>query len=97
MTECEQEQSVEGCEEEQNVEKCEEKQSVNTEGINIIKYDDTLLDTRTFDTQAVNQLSPYAGFRLPPLQVHMLNTFCYIYIDFGKLTVQNIHIAITRN
>ena len=29
--------------------------------------------------QAVNHLSPYAGFRLLPLQEHMLSTFCYMY------------------
>ena len=44
--------------------------------VNIIKYDDILF--YTFDTQAVNHLSPYAGFRLPLLQEHMLGTFCYI-------------------
>ena len=46
--------------------------------VNIIKYDDILLST--FNAQAVNHLSPYAGFRLPPLQKHMSSTFCYIYI-----------------
>ena len=35
--------------------------------VNIIKYDDILLFT--FNAQAVNQLSPYAGFRLPPIQI----------------------------
>ena len=32
--------------------------------VNIIKHDDILF--YTFDTQAVNQLSPYTEFRLPP-------------------------------
>ena len=46
--------------------------------VNIIKYNNILY--YTFHTQAVNQLYPYAGFRLPPLQEHMLSTFCYTYI-----------------
>ena len=45
--------------------------------VNNIKYDDILF--YTFDMQAVNHLSPYAGFRLLPLQEHMLSTFCYMY------------------
>ena len=45
--------------------------------VNIIKYDNILFFT--FYTQAVNQLPPYAGFRLPPFQEHVFSTFCYIY------------------
>ena len=48
--------------------------------VNIIKYDDVLF--YTFNAQAVNHSSPYAGFRLPPLLKHVLGTFCYIYNSF---------------
>ena len=41
--------------------------------VDIIKYDKILF--YTFDMQAVNHLSPCAGFRLPPLQEHLLSTF----------------------
>ena len=45
--------------------------------VNIIKYNDILF--YTFNAQAVNYLSPYAGFRLPPLWKHVMSTFCYIH------------------
>ena len=47
---------------------------------NINKYDGILL--YTFNAQAVNHLSQYTGFRLPPLINYMLSTFCYIYIIY---------------
>ena len=46
--------------------------------VNIIRYDNILL--YTFNVQAVNHSSSYAGFRLPPLKKHVLRTFCYIYM-----------------
>ena len=48
--------------------------------VNIIKYDDILF--YTFNAQAVKHLSPYAGFRLPPLRKHVQSsTFCYIHTN----------------
>ena len=61
--------------------------------VNITNYDDILL--YTFNAQAVNRLSPYAGFRLPPLPKHMLSTFCYMFklILKVKTTLENIAIS----
>ena len=51
--------------------------------VNITKYNDILL--YTFNALAVNHLSPYTGFRLPPLQKHMSSTFCYIHNERKQL------------
>ena len=62
--------------------------------VKTIKYDNILF--YTFVMQAVNHLSSYAGFRLPPLQEYMLSTFCYRYSQYQSISLE-LYSFLTRS